>query len=458
MENKTIFQEAFRQLEDLDEEVFDLRDENSFDKIEDFVNADDNEVDTTLDIIDADAETEEDLEDSYVNKVILDCCVCHSKIYKDPEEITLDDEKEYANIDEECPYCYSTDGYKIVGQVAPFSEDDAEESEEESKEDIEVEVDDEPVEVSDDDIDDATDSKDESLRKRNIDRAKKIIESRNRRRKLKESTPYNESLDNGRVDSEKTVIYKSLGKFCATPESNFNINHQDARKIHKLDDFDSAREIMDYYNKYFHTTDDDFIVMDESFEKVDIETEDETMTMTQDPETHKVTVETQSKEASIVPVDDSTKEIIDAKNAEKESEEDSIIDDNDVDIDVDEFSEEDFDDLGESYLKKVYENVNSFKTTLVTQDMKTPNKIVIEGLITFASGKSKKTQFVFEAKDITKKGKARFLGENTQISRGKKSFVLTGSINSGKFIAESLNYNYSQNGNRLYGTVRRKNK
>lgn len=128
----------------------------------------------------------------------------------------------------------------------------------------------------------------------------------------------------------------------------------------------------------------------------------------------------------------------------------------DVDVDVDEFSEEDFDELGESYLKKVYENVKSYKTTSAkTQG----NKLFIEGLIKFSSGKEKKTSFVFESRTITKSGKAKLIGENLQISRGHKSFKLTGTVNNGKFISESLNYNYRvKNGNssqRVYGTAKK---
>ena len=71
---------------------------------------------------------------------------------------------------------------------------------------------------------------------------------------------YSEALS----DNEKTVIYRELGKLRATPKSNYNINVQNTRKVQRLDDFDSAREAIDYYNKYFGTTDDDFEVIDEA--------------------------------------------------------------------------------------------------------------------------------------------------------------------------------------------------
>lgn len=71
-----------------------------------------------------------DLEKSYVGKVILDCCACHSKVYKDRDELVFEEDLT-VNIDEECPSCYLSEGFKIIGQIAEFSnETDDEDSEE----------------------------------------------------------------------------------------------------------------------------------------------------------------------------------------------------------------------------------------------------------------------------------------------------------------------------------------
>ncbi|MBO7694146.1 MAG: hypothetical protein J6T10_16125 [Methanobrevibacter sp.] len=64
---------------------------------------------------------------------------------------------------------------------------------------------------------------------------------------------------------DKLVIYKSLGKYRVTPESNYNARVQNARKVQKLDDFESADEIIDYYVKYgWANGKDDFKVIEES--------------------------------------------------------------------------------------------------------------------------------------------------------------------------------------------------
>ena len=85
----------------------------------------------------------------------------------------------------------------------------------------------------------------------------------------------------------------------------------------------------------------------------------------------------------------------------------------------------------------------------------TKSGLIIEGNIGFRSGNTKKTTFVFEAKDATRGGRLRFIGENKEITRGKKSFVLTGKLDNNKLVCESLNYNYMQNRVRVNGTVKK---
>jgi hypothetical protein len=45
----------------------------------------------------------------------------------------------------------------------------------------------------------------------------------------------------------KQVIYKSLGVLCVTPEENHKARIQNARLIQRMEDFDSPKEIIDYY-------------------------------------------------------------------------------------------------------------------------------------------------------------------------------------------------------------------
>lgn len=71
-----------------------------------------------------------------------------------------------------------------------------------------------------------------------------------------------ESVDGSK---DKLVIYKLLGEYKVTPKSNYEARVQDARKIKDAKDFESAREIIDYYKKYgWADSDDDFEIIDES--------------------------------------------------------------------------------------------------------------------------------------------------------------------------------------------------
>lgn len=161
--DKGFLTEAFKELKMLNEEDYNL---NNKDEIEDMHDTVFNQLDDkSIDIIDPNAQSVDDLEDSYIGKVILDCDVCHSKIYKDPSEVVIDDESSLANIDEECPYCYSTDGYKIIGEVASYDgaslEDDADEEDEDDEDEH-----DEDNEDEDEEDEELTEAKNKHYRKK----------------------------------------------------------------------------------------------------------------------------------------------------------------------------------------------------------------------------------------------------------------------------------------------------
>lgn len=393
--------EAFKKLDILDEDVFEV-DKDGLTALKDFEDSDDEE--DTIIVVDPDAEDEEELEDSYIGKVILDCAVCHTDIYKDKEDVTIDDESGLANIGEECPYCYSSEGFKVIGEVKPFVEVEID-----TDDDVDVEVDGEEVEEEEEEDEEFNES----------------ISRRNRR--LKESCSINQCQKWVDYDMKKykKISNDTMEKIKSSGYSVVKDQYGDYEVIADRKDESCGKRKSRK--------------MKESIEDITIDTGDQEITVSaKDKE------EVESDGEMIAPLSDEVKADIETGS------------DDTVDVDVNEFSEEDFDELGESYLKKVYENVDGYKTT----SAKTKgNKLYVEGLIKFNSGKQKKTSFVFESKTITKTGKAKLIGENLQISRGHKSFKLTGTINNGKFISESLNYNYRvNNGNnsqRVYGTAKK---
>lgn len=335
--------EAFKKLDFLTEEDFSLYNTDSIDDMGQLL-ADPSTP--SQDVIDPEAETEDELQDTYIGKVILHCPVCNSMVYKKLEDIVKDDVEELVNVGEECPYCYTSEGFKVIGIVSPFEEGKDEEDEQEDE---------------------------------------------------KEDSSEEEKESEEHIDEELT----------------------------------------------------------EEFETVEVATEDQKVTLDADDD-GKLTIEAEpvkdTEEAEVLaPVPTEVADTIEETEGGEEPADDE------VDYDVEDFDSDSFDELGEAYLKAVYENVSSYKTTDVSSQ---GNTLVVEGLIKFNSGKMKPTKFVFEAKTATKNNKLRFIGENKNITRGRKAFTLTGTLNENKsFITERFNYNYmtkneSGKSTRIYGTLK----
>ena len=58
-----------------------------------------------------------------------------------------------------------------------------------------------------------------------------------------------------------TVIYKSNGIYCVTTEANYNAYIRDARQTQKMQDFNSAQEIIEYFCKYCGSKAENFIII-----------------------------------------------------------------------------------------------------------------------------------------------------------------------------------------------------
>lgn len=703
MKEKNYLTEAFQALADLElnEDVFTVTDAGIEDA-NDFIKED--EVNEFEDIIDPLAETEEELKDSYLGKAILDCEVCHSKLYKDPEEVVIDEEAQLANIEEACPYCQSNEGFKVIGQVAEYCPHCDHEDEEHA--DTEIDIDEKEDEIeSEEKIDESIKTKTSiiplnednfgafkvfyselfdyevkfipaSSVDKTIDRwlataesilfkdredktGRKLeavgyfekdndgyfldelilapwasydevlssvyskfeelstslyesIKTKKGMRKMsslkEEDKPAATSIEDaqkwvdydmkkyGRISGKTNRLVKkagfqiikddhgdyevTAGKFesCNRGKINKSLkeNVDDPAEIIGNGNLDRGYEIVDdiifklikKYNKLKDLSFDDrwqkclddsvnivsslydvsrdqaesiceyelmhledeinesllkedtnsdstkdalldsiafledlirkekknielfkpFIgdpdirfdakeevessedrikhlekeieerkviysnYLNEEVEKVNIETDSDRVTMEQD-ENGKVVVTTEPKETMEV---EETEEIIAPVEPETEEKFEVEGEEDFEEVDFDEFEETDFDTLGEKYLKRVYENVKSFKTT---KGSLKGNKLQLEGLITFKSGKKAKTNFIFEAHTVSKTGKLKFLGENKQFAKGKKSFTLTGSKQGNKLMMESLTYNYrakdaaTNESQRLYGRV-----
>ena len=421
MEDLKYLTEAFQDLNILNEDTFDIN-ADGLAELTSFYNDNDNDMADLETVIDPVAQTEEELQDSYIGKAILDCVICQSKIYKDPEEVIISEDGSLANVGEICPYCQSSDGYKVIGQVAEYCPhcDD---------EDVKVETDEAEITV---DVD------------------------------KKEDEDLNESLNDIVTIAVSFANEPDLKTTIETFNKKYNLtsNIKDIQNdVNKMIEFTGKKanlasllrnEFADIVADASNYTDEDLVneflvekTLKEDMQNISIETDKEKINISSEPKEEE---EVESDDEMIAPLEPETEEEFKSENEEDEY----------SDVDIDEFEESDFDELGEKYLRRVYENVKSYKTTKGSTQ---GNMLKLEGVITFKSGKEAKTNFVFEAKSITKTGKLKFLGENKQFARGKQAFTLTGRADGKKLIAESLTYNYraknpeTKESKRLYGTV-----
>ena len=424
MEDLKYLTEAFQDLNILNEDTFDIN-ADGLAELTSFYNDNDNDMADLETVIDPVAQTEEELQDSYIGKAILDCVICQSKIYKDPEEVIISEDGSLANVGEICPYCQSSDGYKVIGQVAEYCPhcDD---------EDVKVETDEAEITV---DVD------------------------------KKEDEDLNESLNDIVTIAVSFANEPDLKTTIETFNKKYNLtsNIKDIQNdINKMIEFTGKKanlasllrnEFADIVADASNYTDEDLVneflvekTLKEDMQNISIETDKEKINISSEPKEEEEEKEVESDDEMIAPLEPETEEEFKSENEEDEY----------SDVDIDEFEESDFDELGEKYLRRVYENVKSYKTTKGSTQ---GNMLKLEGVITFKSGKEAKTNFIFEAKSITKTGKLKFLGENKQFARGKQAFTLTGRADGKKLIAESLTYNYraknpeTKESKRLYGTV-----
>jgi len=112
-------QEAFTKLNMFESEEFDIQDEKSREAMEDFLSDDESVEANDVDIIDPQAENEFDLEDSYVGKIVVQCPVCKSLLFRLPEEM-----EEKKDEEETCPYCYSVEVMEPIGKIVGLDEEE----------------------------------------------------------------------------------------------------------------------------------------------------------------------------------------------------------------------------------------------------------------------------------------------------------------------------------------------
>lgn len=385
--------EAFKKLDLLEEKMFDTS-LNGINELSDFLDNDD--TDEIIRVIDPEANTVEEVQDSYVGKVIINCNICHSHIFEEKDNIKIEDDGA-VNIEEQCPYCGETEGFTIVGEIAPFAE-------------TKVEVDGEEVEVEEkpEDEEESEEPVFEESYSRATLRAQSALAEDFKEVSVTTGDQHMEmsSDENGRISITSEPITESS-----------DIPTEDV--IAPISD-ETQQEILDNNNVVEEPADD---------LSLDLEAEEPS---DEEPVEGEETQETEETA-------DEGEEVVEESLNES------------VDVDFDEVDEECVDAVCEKYLKKVYENVDSFNTTSVSTN---DTQMIVEGTITFSSGAKKNTGFIFEACDIKENDRIRFRGYNKHLTESTNAFTLVGVVDNKKLFVESLKYNYTVNNNTVRGVAR----
>lgn len=503
--------EAFKQLNIIDEDLFPT-DSEGLNKLKDFMKSDIDDED--LVVYDETANNEDEIKDSYNGKVILRCNVCKSYFFKEPKSVIIDAEAGLANVGDECCYCHNDMGYNVVGVVAPYAadvskEERAEVAHEEPTE-VDVEVDD--AEVKPEDVNESVKRVNEET---NYDKVMRVLDNMKKEEPMREDLYFTDEaeirkqldkysgqyltitfkgsedwkhisdlLDESINSDEEEDEESALDELESTYKREYDLlKSLEVDEISEITSYtsyvvvtikvkkdDLQHNFSDHYSDLMNMSsiDKDTIKIlelrksvkkvNEDLKDVSITTDDTKIQMTSE-ENGKVTVTTEpvkdevnTEDVEVVkPLSAADKDVI-ANNDGEDGEE--VLDD--TAIDFDEINDEDLDKLGEKYFTKVYDNVKSFKSTACKLD---ESGVILEGKITFKSGKEAKTAFNFNEAYVTKTGKVKLIGENAQFAKNKKAFTLTGSLNDKKLVVESFTYNYrtkdekTGKSTRLYGTV-----
>ena len=452
MENSNYIAEAFQKLSLVEDDFNISADVENANDLRSYI-ADDVDLPAEEKIIDVAAEDENDLQDTYVGKVILECSCCHTRIYKDISEVVIDDETNLANIEEVCPVCSTASGFNVLGKIEAF--EDENKLPEEEKADEEPSADDIPEDALPDEvIKEALKSVKESLAE---DISEVTIKTNEGKAKVSTEDAGKVTVDLTNDDipleGEGEAIVPLTDEEETTIEGNSNEEETSVEETPAEDEFVDLEAAE--------------TPLEDTEEEAEEEVEESLNEDTKDKAYKKLKAFANKKSKNNEELDESkltegsladrvranlAKKIAELGSAEV-NEDCSLEEDSDLKakvkanllrklnlVDGPETFEENFNKLGTAYLKRVYENVNDFTTNKVVNFK---NKLVVEGVINFASGNKKDTRFVFENKNKSTKGIISYTGMNETFSNAKKAFNLRGKEINNKFIPESMVYSYN---------------
>lgn len=216
-------------------------------------------------------------------------------------------------------------------------------------------------------------------------------------------------------------------------------------KAQMNEDVESEEEIE---TEIIETEPEDIEAIDVLTDKLDAHGDDEFVTIAEkgqldNPDAAKIEIEVTPEESET---------LANAFNDEEETEGEEEIAELDFD-ELDEIDDESFEECISESLTNVYENVSSFALTNCTTDNK---NLVVEGIVNFKSGNSKKLTYKFtEAKKLNNGYSIK--GINEELDKDG-SFRLIANVKDNKLISEKLSYVYTKDNALIEGIGKAKKK
>lgn len=496
--NTSVILESLSALNTMHEDAFNMNKEG-LDKLKNFLDGD--IMDGDVEVVDVEAKTEEEAEESHFGDFILECPVCKLLMFKKKDRVEI--EEDFANIGEPCPQCQTSDGFKIVGKVAPLEEVTVDIEKKEKmegcsklKEGVEPEIDKYQTWV---DYDMKTYGK---ISKTTMDAIKQagysVVEDVYGNWEVIGHTADHDDyeIEEGLFDKKPQVRIQPFiawdtldgkirgGKIVATPVEGrkgvydwyVDVDGRPADKRKYQEKELTSRtdlipemlvkktaEELNPELKDIHLFDMKFVdrngevkprVKEEYAKKLTAKytksgSKEYKELIKMDEGLNNIDIETDDE---FIHVKSEEKECCDDEMIEEVSEKDidEIEDkeaegeDEDFDeVDVDEIDEESFDEVTESLLKKVYSNVASYKTV---DGSMSKDSIFLEGLVTFNSGAKKRTHFKLTPISECVNGKCRIVCENRAISENEHIFEALAKIHEKKVVLESAKFAFNAKG------------
>lgn len=383
-------------------------------------------------IVDLDAETEDDILPSYEGKIIMQCPQCMTLFYKNEEDIEKSEETpDVVNVNEICQHCGNSSGYTLVGKVGKIDETEAEN----------FELEDLPVEENDSEADLDNEGTEEDTENLDLDTLDETSEA--------EDLDLDLDLDLAEEGEEETneSIHKSSLLKTIEKENDLK-SEQDSEHLTLNEEVDKTQETKqpeEHVEESIHNSEALKDAEEASDLKSNIESENLTL-LESDSEVEEATDKLFDKLWSAPqPTEEETLATLAELGEGVDSVEHTELEEREF-TEAEDFDEESFDKCLTEYLQNVYSNVNCFEATACSF---TNNKLLVEGLVKFNSGKEKSTKFVFEGKKCS-----CLIGTNPDFY-SKAAFKLSTSIKNKTIYTESLGYSYKINESLIKGVAKK---